>query len=198
MHTMKLCKFLGGLLGATLAAKAAPTTEGGEKWIRGLGLELLEGESGRFAVIGASAQKVRDEAGRELPAQSQIYYFLDRELPINFLHWLAPDDTHVLIEGGPVDYFVFHADGRAERIRLGKNLAAGERPVVTVPGGSWKALVLVEGAAFALMANALSPAWTKDRVKIGAGAEFVRRYSGSADWATEEKLRELIGPNWTE
>jgi len=33
-------------------------------------------------------------------------------------------------------------------------------------------------------------------VKIGAGAEFLARYTGRAPWATEAMLRELIGPNF--
>jgi hypothetical protein len=33
-------------------------------------------------------------------------------------------------------------------------------------------------------------------VKIGAGPEWVKRYSGSAPWATPKTLREFIGPNW--
>jgi predicted cupin superfamily sugar epimerase len=36
---------------------------------------------------------------------------------------LEPDDTTNLIEGGPVDYFIFHPDGRAEEITLGFNVA---------------------------------------------------------------------------
>jgi hypothetical protein len=45
------------------------------------------------------------------------------------------------------------------------------------------------------MANVLSPEWTPDRVKIGAGPEFIRRYRATAPWATDAFLRELIGPN---
>ena len=135
---------------------------------------------------------------------------LTRELPVNYLHWLEPDDTHVLLDGGPVDYFVFHPDGRAEKFTLGRDVAAGERLVVPVPGGCWKALRLHPGAGFALMANVLSPgfppmsesekAWTEvitpDRVRIGAGAAWIARYRGAAPWATEGFLRELIGPNF--
>ncbi len=122
---------------------------------------------------------------------------LTRDLPVNYLHWLAPDDTHILIEGGPVDYFIFHPDGRAEKVILGMDLAAGQRPVVAVPGGCWKALRLHDGVSYALMANTLSPEFTSDRVKIGAGAGWVKRYANSAPWSTPEALRELIGPNWT-
>jgi predicted cupin superfamily sugar epimerase len=134
--------------------------------------------------------------GRPLAVQSQNYYMLTRERPINYLHWLASDDTHILIEGGPVDYFIFHPDGRAEKVTLGMDLVGGERPVVAVPGGCWKALRLRDGARDALMANTLSPEFTPDRVRIGEGAAWLKRYAGKTPWAGETMLRELIGPNW--
>jgi predicted cupin superfamily sugar epimerase len=102
----------------------------------------------------------------------------------------------VLIEGGPVDYYIFHPDGRAEIVTLGSDVARGERPIVAVPAGCWKALRLRKGAKYALMANALSPEFTPDRVQIGENAAWVKRFSGSSPWATPEMLRELIGPNW--
>jgi predicted cupin superfamily sugar epimerase len=67
------------------------------------------------------------------------------------------EPTHILIEGGPVDYFIFHPDGRAEKVTLGLDFAAGQRPVVAVPGGCSKALRLDDHASYALMANTLSP-----------------------------------------
>jgi hypothetical protein len=167
-----------------------------QQLIRELKLEVLPKESGYLGIIGKSAQTVTVD-GRTLAVQSQNYYMLTSDRPINYLHWLVPDDTHILIEGGPVDYYIFHPDGHVEKVTLGLDLAAGERPVVAVPGGCWKALRLREGAKYALMANALSPEFTPDRVKIGAGAEWVKRYAGAAPWATPERLREMLGPNWT-
>lgn len=182
------------------AGPASPTSPTGSaargrELIQGLHLQVLPKESGYLGIIGVSAQHVAVD-GRQLAVQSQNYYMLTEELPINYLHWLVPDDTHVLIEGGPVDYYIFHPDGRAEMVTLGMDVARGERPVVAVPGGCWKALRLHKGAKYALMANALSPEFTPDRVRIGAGAEWVKRFSGTAAWATPEALRELIGPNW--
>jgi uncharacterized protein len=177
------------------AAAPAGTGSRAQELIRILHLKVLPGESGYLGLIGQSAQTVSID-GRPLAVQSQVYYMLTRERPVNYLHWLASDDTHILIEGGPVDYFIFHPDGRAEKIVLGRNVAAGQRPVVAVPGGCWKALRLHPGARYALMANALSPEWTHDRVRIGAGEDWVKRYRGAAPWATEENLRALIGPNW--
>lgn len=185
------------LAAATALCPAAPETDDARSrdLIRLLDLHVLPKESGYLGLIGESAQKAFID-GRTLAIQSQVYYMLTRDRSINYLHWLAADDTHILIEGGPVDYFIFHPDGHVERIVLGRDIAAGERPVVAVPGGCWKALRLHGDAHYALMANALSPAFTTDRVRIGAGPAWVKRFSGAAPWATPEFLRSLIGPNW--
>jgi uncharacterized protein len=182
-------------LGSLRAATPVATDVRAQELIHTLKLTVLPRESGYLGIIGVSAQKV-NVGGRMLAVQSQNYYMLTRERPINYLHLLAPDDTHILVEGGPVDYFIFHPDGRADKVTLGFDYAAGQRPIVAVPGGCWKALKLREGVSFALMVNTLSPEFTPDRVKIGEGAAWVKRYAGAAPWATPEGLRELIGPNW--
>jgi predicted cupin superfamily sugar epimerase len=184
-----------GVITLRAAPQADPDARAREL-IQTLRLTVLPKESGYLGIIGRSAQMMTLE-GRALAVQSQNYYLLTRDRPINYLHWLVPDDTHILIEGGPVDYFIFHPDGRAEKVTLGRDLSAGQRPVVAVPGGCWKALRLRDGASYALMANTLSPEFTPDRVKIGAGPDWVKRFANSAPWATPQALRELIGPNWT-
>jgi len=187
--------FLAGLV-VLQTESQAPTDARARELIRLLDLHILPKESGYLGIIGRSRQEVTFN-GRRLAVQSQNYYMLTRELPINFLHWLESDDTHILIEGGPVDYFIFQPGGHAERVTLGRDVKAGQRPVVAVPGNCWKALRLADGVAYALMANTLSPEFTSDRVKIGAGEDWVKRYAGSAPWATPQALRELIGPNWS-
>ena len=187
------------LAGATLLSlhASAPTGSNARarELIEALHMSVLLKESGYLGLIGESAQKMPID-GRSLAVQSQVYYMLTTDRPINYLHWLASDDTHILIEGGPVDYYIFHPDGSAEKVVLGRDVSAGERPVVAVPGGCWKALRLHPGSRYALMANALSPEFTPDRVRIGEGAAWVKRFSGAAPWATPQNLHALIGPNW--
>jgi uncharacterized protein len=165
------------------------------KWIADLRMAVLPKESGYLSLIATSAQKSVIN-GRTQALQGQVYYMLTRELPTNYLHWLEPDDTHILLDGGPVDYFIFHPDGRVERVTLGKDVAAGQVLVVPVPGGCWKALRLHPGAGYALMANVLSPDWSPQSVRIGAGADWIAKYKDTAPWATPQFLRELIGPNF--
>ena len=193
-YVLALTMVIAGVM--TLSAEPQTGTDArARQIIKELHLTVLPKESGYLGIIGVSPQKVKID-GRELAVQSQNYYMLTRERPINYLHWLAPDDTHILIEGGPVDYFIFHPDGHAEKVTLGLDLTAGQRPVIAVPGGCWKALKLHDGASYALMANTLSPEFTPDRVKIGAGPDWVKRFTNSASWATPKALREMIGPNW--
>jgi uncharacterized protein len=189
---------LTAIIAASVAgspAQPAQSDARARELIQALKLEVLPKESGYLGIIGRSAQTVTVD-GQALAVQSQNYYMLTRDRPINYLHWLAPDDTHILIEGGPVDYFIFRPDGHVEKVTLGMDIAAGQRPVVAVPGGCWKALRLADSARYALMANTLSPEFTPDRVKIGAGAAWIKQFEGKAPWATKKTLRAFIGPNW--
>ena len=178
-----------------LAADPSVSDPQARKWISDLRMSVLPKESGYLSLIKTSAQTFEIN-GRMQPIQGQVYYMLTRELPTNYLHWLEPDDTHILLDGGPVDYFIFHPDGHVEEVTLGKDVAAGQVLVVPVPGGCWKALRLHPGAGYALMANVLSPDWSPEGVRIGEGAAWISKYKGAAPWATEAFLRELIGPNF--
>lgn len=166
-----------------------------ESLISALNLEDLSGESGFWAGIARSDIETFQD-GRPLKANNSIYYLLNRKKPINYLHWLAPDDIHVLCEGGPVDYYVFSQKGKADHHVLGKDLSKGQRPVLMIPGGSWKALKLQPDIEFALMVTIVTPEWTEDRLKIGAGQKFIDEYANHSAWATPEFLKELIGPNF--
>lgn len=171
-----------------------------EKLIDELGLTPLAGESGYIGYISTSGITVEQD-GQQLKANDSIYYLLNRERPINYLHWLAPDDTHILLDGGPVHYYEFHDKGgtySSSHHLVGRDILRGERPVLMIPGGSWKALVLPVDVEYALMATILTPEWTDDpaRLRIGAGQEFIDHYANTSGWATPEFLKKLIGPNF--
>ncbi len=195
MRVLTLLALFVAAAGAVHAAAPEGSVAREQELIRALHLQPLPRESGLLAQIGQSAVDVTVD-GRRLAIQSQVYYMLTRQRSVNYLHWLASDDTHILIEGGPVDYFIFHPDGRVEKITLGRDVAAGQRLLIAIPAGCWKALRLHPGSNYALMANVLTPQFMPDRVRVGEGAAWVKRFAGAAPWATPQTLRALIGPNW--
>ena len=163
--------------------------------IERLQLQHLNVESGLYSVVRVSDVEVEASDGIS-PASNAIYLMLSRTYPRNYVQWLYSDDYHVLIEGGPADYYLFHDDGRAEHIVMGRDLSAGQQMMVASPGGTAKAIVLHDDAEFLLVGSVLSPAWSPQRAKIGGAEDFVNKYLGAAPWATPETLRELIGPNY--
>jgi predicted cupin superfamily sugar epimerase len=165
----------------------------GQRWIAELGLEPLAGESGWWRHAGASAVTVRvgDIAS---PAFSAIYYLLDAERPVNVWHRLDSDDTHVLIDGGPVEYVLLHDELAPTRLVLGRDLAAGQMPMLTAPGGSWKALRLLDPEGFALMATIVTPAWRPDGVRIGLPAHEAERWAGAVPWLSASLIERLGRP----
>ncbi len=160
-----------------------------------LGLKHLNLESGLFNVLSVSDIEVKTGDGMS-PASNVIYLMLTKEVSQNFLQWLYSDDYHVLIEGGPADYYLFYEDGRAEKITMGRDLQAGQQLIVPSPGGTAKAIVLHDSTDFLLAGSIVTPAWSPQRVRIGADEVFIEKYAGMADWATPEFIKFLIGPNF--
>ena len=145
-------------------ADPAPRVHPRARWWRDrLGLVELPLESGWWTPLSTSALPVR-AGDAELPAHSSIWYLLDGERPVNHWHRLDSDDVHVLVEGGPVEYFVVTGSVVTRHV-LGSG-AADEQPVVVAPAGSSKALRLLDPDGFALVASVVTPAWAPDRVRV--------------------------------
>jgi len=83
-------------------------------------------------VSAGSAVPVASELG-DTTACNVISYLLDVERPINAWHHLASDDTHMLLDGGPVEYLTVEADG--VDARAGTDRAAGAAGAARVAHG---------------------------------------------------------------
>lgn len=163
--------------------------------IEKLNMKHLNLEAGLFGFVRESDLEVRSD-NETLAASNLIYLMLNQDEPINYIQMLESDDTQVLIEGGPADYYLFYPDGRSEKFTMGRDIENGEQFAVPAPGGTAKAIVLQEGVDYMLAASLVTPAWTPTRVEIGGDHAFIERYADSSNWATIEKLHELIGPNF--
>ena len=85
---MKYLLAVTAAIAGVIALHAAPQAAGdarAREIIQTLHLSVLPKESGYLGIIGRSAQTVTVD-GRSLAVQSQNYYMLTRDRPINYLH----------------------------------------------------------------------------------------------------------------
>jgi uncharacterized protein len=115
-------------------------------------------------------------------AASTAIYFLLPAGSFSALHRVHSDEVWHHYDGDPVELHTLRDDGEARVVRLGRDLARGDRPQFVVPAGVWQAAVPV-GARFALCGCTVSP-----------GFEFADFEMPSRAWLLERfpDARELV------
>ncbi|HEX9198146.1 MAG TPA: cupin domain-containing protein [Acidobacteriaceae bacterium] len=85
-----------------------------------------------------------------------IYYLLE---PGTFseMHRLKSDEIFHFYAGDAVEMLQLHADGGGSVIKIGSDLANGERPQIVVPRGVWQGSHVAPGGKWALLGCTVSP-----------------------------------------
>jgi len=130
-----------------------------------LGLQPLPVEGGRWAQSWRSADG------------SAIYYLLVAP-ELSAPHRLDRVEVWVHHAGAPAAMLLLHPDGSVERPVLGTDVAAGERPQVVVPAGTWQATVTL--GSWSLLGTVVVPPYTDDCIEFESAAELARRYPEAA------------------
>ncbi|GAB3157598.1 hypothetical protein GCM10027258_66790 [Amycolatopsis stemonae] len=73
---------------------------------------------------------------------------------------------------------LLHPDGSVERPVLGTDVAAGQRPQVVVPAGTWQATVT--RGAWSLLGTVVVPPYTDDCIEFAPASELAARYPEAA------------------
>lgn len=138
-------------------------------------------EGGYFRQIHQSEWETDtpDRPGGRRPGINTIYYMLTDDSPIGYFHRNRSDIIHFYHAGGAMAYWTLTRDGVLTRTLLGPDLDQGHRFQLTVPGGVWKASVLMEGT-FGLLSEAVAP-----------GFDYQDQ-----EMATSERLRQLFPERW--
>jgi predicted cupin superfamily sugar epimerase len=141
-------------------------------------------ESEEF-VAAACFEDGRYEDARR--TSTAIYYLLE---PGTFseMHVLKSDEIFHHYLGGAVEMLQLFADGRSERVVIGKDLETGERPQCVVRAGVWQGSRLLNSGSglsvqegWALLGCTVSPGFEfVDYVDAGA-EELVARWPGEAE-----------------
>lgn len=119
--------------------------------------------------------------GGERTASTAIYFLVTADEPVTSLHRLKSDEVFHLYEGGPLEILRLYADGRWDVARLGLDLAAGERPQIVVPAGSWFGTELAAGASHCLVGCTVAPGFDFADFELAQGPELEARYPTAAD-----------------
>jgi uncharacterized protein len=114
-------------------------------------------------------------------ASTAIYFLVTGDAPATYLHRLLSDEVFHLYDGGPLDILRLHADGSADVQRLGTNLAAGQRPQVVIPGGTWFGTELAADAPYCLVGCTVAPGFDFADFELADGTELAARYPAVAD-----------------
>lgn len=109
-------------------------------------------------------------------AGTAIYFLVTRAQPTTYLHRLRSDEIFHFYEGGPLDVLLLGATGPGEVRRLGTDVAAGQRPQIVIPAGTWFAVELTEAASHCLIGCTVAPGFEFADFELAAGPELAGRY----------------------
>lgn len=129
-----------------------------------LGLEPLPGEGGLFRRTHVDAYS------------SAIYYLL-LDPDFSALHALTSTETYHSYAGSALRLLLLHPDGVVEEPVLGPDLAAGERPQVVVPAGTWQGSS--PAGEWTLVGTTTAPPFDWTGFRLGDRDELAARWPGA-------------------
>jgi predicted cupin superfamily sugar epimerase len=109
-----------------------------------------------------------------------IYYFLEPGA-FSEMHRLKSDEIFHFYLGDPVEMLQLTAPPTGQIIRIGNNLAAGERPQVVVPRNVWQGSRLAPGGAWALLGCTVSPGFEFEDYDAATRAELCAAWPAFAE-----------------
>jgi predicted cupin superfamily sugar epimerase len=123
-----------------------------------LGLEPHPREGGWFRQTWASGERIVEADRYEGPRMTgtAIYYLLEPD-SFSEMHLLQSDEVFHFYAGDPVEQLQLRPDGSGQRVVMGTDLAAGQRPQWVVERGVWQGARMVAGGSWALLGCTVSP-----------------------------------------
>jgi predicted cupin superfamily sugar epimerase len=150
-----------------------------------LHLEPLPVEGGFYCQTYRAHETLRradlpDRYTGERALSSAIYYLLHGS-HFSALHRLLTDEVYHFYLGHPVELLLLYPDGTGEVRRLGHDLAAGQRPQITVPRGVWQGSRLAKRGHFALLGTTMAPGYDQADFELGSRERLLDSYPERAE-----------------
>jgi uncharacterized protein len=134
-----------------------------------LGLEPLPGEGGLFRRT-------------HIDAHSSAIYYLLLAPDFSAMHRLTATETYHWYAGSPLRLLLLDGDGRVAEPVLGPDLAAGQRPQIVVPAGTWQGSR--PAGEWSLVGTTTAPPFDWDGFELGERAALTARHPAAADRIT--------------
>lgn len=142
-----------------------------EEWINELHLEPHP-EGGYYLRTEEASEKINRNSLMR-PLYTSIYFLLTKDNP-SHLHQLTADEIWYYHDGAPLTVHCLYEDGRYEAIKLGKDIANGERLHFCVPAGTIFGSTVAQ--EYSLVSCAVVPGFDFADFKLFTQEELLVKY----------------------
>lgn len=159
--------------------------ERSKELIEKLGLEPHP-EGGYYKQVYKSPESIKEEYlpqrfGGERVYSTAIYFLLDRST-FSALHIINQDEIWHHYEGAPLEIVMINEEQEAKRVILGKDLEAGQKPMIVVPYGVYFGARPIEDEEdYSFVGCTVAPGFEFDDFILPAREELLRQYPHHSD-----------------
>ena len=158
-------------------ATFSPATHSAEQVVDALQLEPLDQEGGYFRRTAESGLWVKAGSGREAASRAySVIYALFTPEAFSAMHRLSTDEIWCWHAGDSLESLRLQPDGCGELVKIGADLAKGERPQDVIEAGVWQGTRLVERGRWALVSCIMAPEFRWQDFELGERKELTAAY----------------------